>query len=131
MRLNNFELFRLRHWEQPMLKSVIREVWEKEPLILTESCSRFRKDVSINQYLIRYWQFASNRFYPIHWDTGKYISLSVASVEGACRILNEGKVKSVCLNDNPLCTDEDALIVERTLQQAFENKFPNKSVFEK
>lgn len=130
-KISSFEFFRLRHWEHPMLKSVIREIWEKEPQFVAESCSRFRKDVSINQYLIQYWQFASNRFYPTNWNSGKYISLSMASIEDACRMLREEKFKSICLNDNPLCTDEDAVAVERMLRQTFEKKFPNKSIFEK
>lgn len=128
--MENFEFFRWRHWEQPLLKSVIQEVWEKEPKMMEGSCSRFRKEVSLNQYIFRYWQFASNRFYPAKMKSGKSISLSVGSVKEVCRILEEGKLKSLCLNDSPYCNDEDAVAIERALIETFEKKFPKKSMFE-
>jgi hypothetical protein len=130
-KLENFEFFRWRHWEQPMLKSVIREVWEKEPALMTESCTRFRKEVSLNQYIFRYWQFASNRFHPVKWNTAAPINLSTAMIERACHLIEDGKVRSICLNDSPYCTDEEAKQIESMLQTTFEKKFPNKSVFEK
>ena len=129
--LESFELFRWRHSEQPLLKSVIREVWEKEAQLMEESCARFRKEVSLNQYVFRFWQFASNRFYPSKMDSRAAISLSLGNVENICRILEEGKMKSICLNDSPYCTDEEALKVERRLQEVFKKKFPLKSMFEK
>ena len=128
--MENFEFFRWRHWEQPMLKSVIQEVWEKEPKIMEESCSRFRKEVTLNQYIFRYWQFASNRFCPTKMKSGSCFCLSKGSVKEICRILEEGKVKSLCLNDSPYCTDEDGVEIERALIETFEKKFPNKSMFE-
>lgn len=126
-----FESFRLRHWEQPLLKSVIQEVWAKEPIMMAESCTRFRQDVSLNQYVFRYWQFASNKFYPVKWNHGKSINLSSQSVRRVCNILQEGRIKSLCLNDSPYCTDEESLSIKRMLQEIFEKKFPQKSMFEK
>lgn len=128
--LENFEFFRWRHWEQPMLKSVIKEVWEKEPALMAESCSRFRKEVSLNQYVFRYWQFASNRFHPVKWDSGMTLNLSRETVKVACDVLREEKVKSICLNDSPYCSDEDTHFIESLLQETFEKKFPHKSMFE-
>ena len=129
-RMENFEFFRWRHWEQPLLKSVIRELWEKEPALMAESCSRFRKEVSLNQYVFRYWQFASNRFYPTKMNSSRAVGLSSGSVKEVCEILDEGKYRSVCMNDSPYCTDEDAILVERWLQSSLEKKFPHKSMFE-
>lgn len=129
--LENFEFFRWRHWEKPMLKSVIREIWEKEPSLMDESCSRFRKEVTLNPDLFRFWQFASNRFYPIKWDTGKSINISSNSMKDICRTLEEEKIKSLCLNDSPYCTDDEAEQIENSIKMVFDKKFPNKSMFEK
>jgi len=129
-KMENFEFFSWRHWEQPLLKSVIRELWEKEPALMAESCSRFRKEVSLNQYVFRYWQFASNRFYPTKMNSSRAVGLSSGSVKEVCKILDEGKYRSVCMNDSPYCTDEDAVLVERWLQSSLEKKFPHKSMFE-
>lgn len=60
-----FEGFVIRHTEQPMLKSVLEELWQKESEMMDASCTRFRNDVSLNPYIIRYWQFATGKFYPI------------------------------------------------------------------
>ena len=131
LRHHNFEFFRSRHWEQPMLKSVLREIWEKEPKMMTESCSRFRQDVSLNQYIVRYWQFATNRFHPVCWPKGHVFTLNSSSAEMACAALREGELVSVCLNDSPFCKDDEKPRIEAMLIQAFEQKFPNRSMFEK
>ena len=62
---DRFEHFTSFHIEQSMLKSIFQEVWEKEPEVLERSCTRFRSDTNLNQYLIRYWQFATNKFCPL------------------------------------------------------------------
>ena len=126
--LENFEFFRWRHWEQPLLKSVIQELWEQEPDIMSESCSRFRKEVSLNQYVFRYWQFASNRFHPVKMDSGAVFPIK--QVNNICNALKSGKLKSVCVNDGPYCTDEEAILIKQSLQKVFGEKFPNKSMFE-
>lgn len=131
MGVGGFQFFRLRHWDQPFLKSTIQEVWEKEPDMMAKSCTRFRQDVSLNQYVFRYWQFASNKFHPVKWNTGRSINLSSQTVNEVRDILLEGKIRSLCLNDSPYCTDEESSSVERILQETFEKKFPKKSIFEK
>lgn len=126
-----FESFQLPHREQPFLKSVLQEIWTKETEMLVASCTRFRQDVSLNQYVFRYWQFASNKFHPVRYNTGKVISLSESSAEEACRLISEGKIRSICLNDSPCCQEEAFLSIEKKLIETFERKFPKKSGFEK
>jgi hypothetical protein len=125
-----FQFFKWRHWEQPLLKSIISEIWDKEPQLMQESCTRFRQDASLNSYIFRYWQFASNKFHPVRCNTGKVISLSASSVDEACQLISDGKMHSICLNDNPYCTDEEAVQIECELREVFERKFPRKSMFE-
>ena len=53
------------HLEQAYLKSTFKEVWDAAPDFMKASCTRFRKDVTANPYIFRYWQFAKNHFYPM------------------------------------------------------------------
>lgn len=119
------------HIEQAFLKSTFDEVWEKEGTFLTENCTRFRSDTSINQYIFRYWQFASNKFYPqkksrkFFFLEGRYI------IEDLKYIMMNESCKSFCLNDSVFCSDEDFIYLKDQLQRLFEKKLPQKSSYEK
>lgn len=125
-----FEAFALRHNEQPMLKSVIQEIWDTEPQMCKLTCSQFRQDISLNPYIIRYWQFATNRFQPMRKNYGRYFSLGNDDMESIRRTLLEGKIQSVCLNDNAQCDDEAYMRYKQMLHDVFEQKFSQKSSFE-
>lgn len=122
--------FNWKHVEQPYLKSVLNECWEKESEILTKSCSRFREEVILNPYFFRYWQFASNRFYPVKLNTIAKYRLLEKDIPKILKDLKEDRIKSICLNDTPLCTKEDFNKYKDILDIAFNKKFPYKSSFE-
>ena len=122
--------FSYYHIEQAYLKSVIAEVWEKEPDFMNDSCTRFREDLKANQYIFRYWQFAKNLFYPLKRN-GIYIMLAKEALGHIEKVLFEEKYSSVCINDSPLCSDEDFEYISCHVKELFEKKFPNKSSFEK
>lgn len=126
----SFCAFQLRHHEIPMLKSVFYEVWEKEGLMVDKSCTKFREDVSLTNYIIRYWQFATNQFHPVKNRFGKYFSLGVNDVDEIVQELLKGKSKSICVNDTALCGDREFEKCKAALIRAFELKFPNKSEYE-
>ena len=130
-RSKQFEFFEWRHFEQPMLKSVIQEIWDVEEDMIDKSCTRFRHDVSFNPYIIRYWQFASNKFYPSKLSTGKNFTLTSEKLPLALKALLGDKYKSICLNDTPNCSEEDFYKMKRSVIETFEKKFPLKSLFEK
>ena len=119
------------HLEQTYQKSIFDEIWEKEPDFMEESCSRFREEVTANPYIFRYWQFATNRFFPMKRN-GQFFFLTernkMDEIEHA--ILRSQKA-SICLNDTSLCSDDDYEYIKDRLQQIFEKKFPQKSSFEK
>ena len=128
---SRFEHISPLHLEQPMLKSVFKEVWEKEETLLDKKCTRFREEAHLNQYLIRFWQLASNKFYP-HKKCGLcYYRYNKEIVEDLIKNLREEHFKSICINDSPYCTDKDFLYASKAIQLAFEQKFPIKSIFEK
>lgn len=119
------------HIEQAFLKSVFDDVWEKENDFLRDSCTRFRTDVSANQYLFRYWQFASNRFFPKKRSRKFFFLEGKDVINGIEHTMNHEDCKSFCLNDSAFCSDEDYIYIKDQLHRIFEKKFPVKSTFEK
>lgn len=127
----NFIGFPYRHFEQPFLKSVLEEVWKSEPKFMRESCTRFRVDNAATQYLFRYWQFASNRFWPVSNLRGvPFYYMRQDILEEIERTLNNSRVLSVCLNDSPEIKDDEFEAISRGLHDMLERKFPEKSAFE-
>ena len=101
-----FENFALFHFEQPMLKSVFKEVWEKEETFLDESCSKFRNTTTVNQYLIRYLQFATNRFHPTRKKGQLYYYYNEQVLKDIETAIHEERYPSICINDSPNCDEE-------------------------
>ena len=123
--------FRERHFEQPFLKSVFEEAWEKESEMLTNSCTRFREDVNLSPYFIRYWQFATNKFYPVRLKNFRKLRLIPNEFQLIKKSLSDSNIKSICLNDTPLCTETKYEEFKPVLQSLFSDKFPDKSSFER
>ncbi len=118
------------HTEQTFLKSTYEELWKKEPEILNAACTRFREDNTVNNYLFRYWQLAKNLFYPMRRNSAFFFLIKRDVVESIEKALKQEKYISICLNDDALCTDEDFIYINKKLQQLFEKKFPQNSMFE-
>lgn len=123
--------FSWRHFEQPFLKSVFEEAWGKAQEVLLGSCNRFRKEVQLNPYFFRYWQFATNQFYPVRLDKSKNFTLRTSVLNLVKEALDNPKMLTICLNDTPYCPDEEFKVINQELQRIFEQKFPSKSSFEK
>ena len=118
------------HTEHAFLKSTIDEVWEKEGDFLSETSTRFRTDVSVNQYIFRYWQFASNRFYPMRRSRAFFFLFNKGVLKDLEKTMMKEECISICLNDSVFCNEEDYEYLKGTLPALFEKKFPNKSSFE-
>ena len=122
--------FQWRHYEQPFLKSVLEEAWNHAYGVLLASCNRFRKDVQLNPYFFRYWQFASNMFYPVRQNSEHY-NLRFVLLKKVERELHNPKWVSICLNDTADCPDDEFEIINIELPRILEQKFPKKSSYEK
>ena len=122
--------FQWRHYEQPFLKSVLEEAWNHAHGVLLASCNRFRKDVQLNPYFFRYWQFASNMFYPVRQNSEHY-NLRFVLLKKVERELHNPKWVSICLNDTADCPDDEFEIINIELPRILEQKFPKKSSYEK
>ena len=127
-----FPGFCWRHFEQPFLKSVVEEASEKASEVLLASCTKFRGEVQIvPPYFFRYWQFASNNFYPTRLYNSKYLELSLSIIKILEKSLQNPRFISICLNDTANCCDEEFNMVNRELQRLLNKKFPQKCSFEK
>lgn len=131
--LSNFELFVgfcWRHNEIAYLKSVLEEVWENYPIMLEQSCSRFRKEMTLNQYVFRYWQLASNQFHPIKSNTFQCLTISKNYKSSIENVFQDPKIKSLCLNDTPWCSEDEFTELKEWLHSIMLKKYPEKSSFE-
>ena len=129
-RKTTFEGFKWRHNEQPFLKSVFEEAWAKEEQMLSVSCSRFRQDINLNVYFMRHWQFATNRFFPVKSNSWKFYPMIEKNYDKIMSAFDNPKIKSLCLNDTPLCSDDFFEKIRQELHNKFEEKLPFKSSFE-
>lgn len=132
------------HQPQPYLKKTFEHVWSKEPETLARvSGSKFRSNMDVNQYLFRYWQFASGEFYPDSVKNAflrrKYVELrTLADVEKACAEMISGKFQMYCLNDamskgrytEKDVTEEEFESCKQLTQKALLKILPNPSKFE-
>ena len=118
------------HTEQSYLKSVFEELWEEEADVLKESCTRFRQDNTVNNYIFRYWQLAKNLFYPLKRKSAFYFLIERSVVKQIEQTLQKEESISICLNDTGLCTEENFIYINKKLKLLFEKKFPQKSMFE-
>ena len=97
---------------------------------MNDSCTRFRAEITANPYIFKYWQFATNRFFPMK-RRGYYFFITEKGVfDQIERELSNAKNISCCFNDTPLCSDDDFDIICKKLQNLLEMKLPNKYSFE-
>lgn len=125
---NYYPGFQDFHIAYSFLKSTFFQIWNKEELLLSDVCkAKFRKPFSPGIWLFRYWQLAGNCFFPRNCNFGKYLVLSddTKTIE---KVLFGKKYKTMCINDAEV-RDFDS--VQARLQQIFECKFPDKSMFER
>lgn len=123
--------FNMKHVEQPYLKSVLDEVWREEPHMMEESCTRFREEVILNPYIFRYWQFASNRFYPVKLNHMIKYRTEREQMPQILEAIKDPHIKSLCINDTSICSDDDFLLFKDAIHNVFNDKFPNKSSYER
>lgn len=121
--------FKTLHYTTPILKSVMDEIWQKEYKRLDTSCkNKFRTKYDYNQYLFKYWQIASNKYYPQRYNFGYYHEIKDENDE-LLKIIKNDRIKILCLNDSDEKINFE--IAKENLNHILENKLPNKSSFEK
>ncbi len=139
-----FTGFKDYHHPHSYLKSTFEEVWlkEKENLEKTSE-SKFRDNEDINQYLFRYWQLVSGKFYPAKVSSfvkkRKHIELRTKEdCVIASRDILSGNYDMYCLNDATSkgrytkedMSQEDFDFSKKIINDSFEDIFSIKSTFE-
>lgn len=129
---NHFFNFATPHHEKPLLKSVFQEVWNAEPAYLRKSCSRFRENDNVNIYLMRFWHLVTNRFFPDRCRlSGHYHVILPETIDSICKEILQGTTPSICLNDIPAMPADFYPFAKSRILEAFQQKFPEKSSFER
>lgn len=130
-----FPGFWQHHLASAYLKSTLETVWEKEPEVLSLTCShKFRETTDVNQWVFKEWQIASGNFSLRSHHFGKAFYIDRDGVQQtAPRMLKyilQQKGKLISINDGPMTDNEFSSLVQ-SLQQTFNKILPKKSSYEK
>lgn len=116
------------HITTAFCKSTLQEVWQKEGEILDATCrNRFRGKNDVSQYIFRYWNICKGEFEP-RYPLGTYINAD-ADISEIRRVMESSRNKIVSINDAD--GDYDFDLKKKELINLLEEKFPEKSSFEK
>lgn len=117
------------HLIQPYLKSSFEEVERLEPELFRKTTyNKFRTKDDITEWVVRYWQLASGKYYPRRKSLGVYMEIT-NDIGPVTELIRNGKAKCICINDSDpnidfeICRDE--------INKAFQDRFPLKSQFER
>lgn len=125
---HNFESFVYPHEAMPMKKSVLKQIWEKEPEMLDiASKNRFRSYSDVTQRLITMWQICSGDFVP-HKYKGKMYLVDKGNVDDAANAIRNNEYPIISLNET---TSDDFDYIKSVVNSALQSILPEKSQFEK
>ncbi len=125
---NNFESFVYPHEAMPMRKSVMREIWEREPETLdTASRNRFRAYSDVTQRLVTMWQICTGEFVPTKYQ-GKLYIVDHSNYREAAEDIREQKYPIISLNES-VCEGFD--VIKEEINAALQEILPEKSSFER
>ena len=128
---NFFTGFNIHHSAQSFLKSTFKEVWDEYPEVLYQtSLHKFRQIPEVNQWLIRYWQLAENKFYPYNMKNRILYNVSLENVKEITNAIKQQRYDIISINDNPLLSFEDFMQTKEIVNAALNDILPNKSSFE-
>jgi len=125
-----FSQIMLTHQPASFKKTVFTEVWKVEENLLDEVCThKFRTPGDVNQYIYRYWQLGTGKFYPYNISNrGSYVEVG-AVYQNYEKVIVQEKKKLLCLNDANVVVDFN--LESQNMKAAFERKMPKKSSFER
>ena len=126
--VESFSSFDNPHLPLAYNKTTLNAVWDAEPTLLDETCShKFRTDADVNQWLFRYWQFATGNFEKGK-PQGKFFSIGRDDSQ-IKEAIESKKYKMICLSDDNVNVDFEK--EKEFLISEFSKILPEKSTFEK
>lgn len=129
---SQFTGFMSTHWVQPFLKSTFENVWTDFGKELEKSSYNHVRNANtdIPDYLMRYYQLASGNFTPVKISKrSKFLPIG-DEFDVIKNVVTKEQYLGFCLNDDLVEDDQYEKIKKRTID-LLENKFPEKSNFEK
>ena len=125
-----FTGFENHHLASAYLKSTLAESWEAHFDILDRTCmSRFRSPYDVNQDIFAFRQLVSGNFHPVNPASRGMHTRICQDNQHIINALKNEKIKMICINDTEEKIDFES--AAKQIVSAFEEKFPNKSAFEK
>ena len=136
---NNFKTLMLSRWDwfpgfhydhlpTSFKKSTFDEVWNSCGKALDRTCRcRFRSDLNVNQWLMKYWQMCSGVSIPRR-EIGHCYHLKDEDIRPMCDDIIKQKYKVICVNDTAMTTEFDKKC--KMLRKSFYSILPEKSGFE-
>lgn len=118
------------HLPQPSRKNTLTHLWQIAYTELDASCQcTFRNHLTVNQYVQRYWELATNQFYPVNMKRrGRSFELSISDIETAADFIRQRTMPLVCVNDYEFLKDFDN--AKKLISTAFNHILPTRSSFE-
>lgn len=121
--------FHNHHLIQPYLKSCFEEVVRKEPEAFRKTAfNKFRTKDDVSEWVVRYWQLASGKFHPRRGSLGTYMEIT-NDCDPVAELIRKGKAKTICINDSDPNIDFE--FCRDKINEAFQERFPEKSQFER
>ncbi|MDR0506201.1 MAG: hypothetical protein LBH32_05225 [Dysgonamonadaceae bacterium] len=121
------------HLPQPFLKSILKEVWDKESeAIIASIPPHFRQKANISQYLYRYWQLLTGNVKCRNVDScsALFTIENLADVDAAEKVIKKQKKSIIVVND-AIEVDSEFEYARERINKAFESILPEKCSFEK
>lgn len=113
---NDFPGIHDPHMANAMKKSTIKEIWEKEPDLLNETCRhRFRDYRDVTQSLIRYWQICKGTICP-RKTLGKVFYATLENVKEIADGIRDQRWQMICINED--CEGQSFLYVRDEINKA-------------
>lgn len=117
------------HMANAMKKSTLAHLWEIEPEAMDAgSKDRFRGMSDVTQYLIRYWQLCTGKFYPRRTQ-GKVYFPTIDTYQDVVAAIRHQSYPMISFNEN--CTPDEFEVMKEAVNVALESLFPQRSSFEK
>lgn len=121
---------RPQHICSPMFRSMCEEIYSlSEDEVRRTSSARTRTEYDLNQYLFLDYQYFKGHLLS-EMVSNKHISVALTSSSKLRKAILEPSGKMLCVNDVRL-SDKRYEELRTTMLEAFELKFPDKSVFER
>lgn len=109
------------HLMTPMLKSTVKQVWNKHKVEICNGISAFRTENNVNQYIYTFYQVFSNQYADIVFP-GKYLSTKTNSIKDICQQVSDKLYKVICINDANTNDKKDYADIYNTFNELFKEK---------